>query len=134
MRYLPLKSTIFIWNIVCFLTRSVVLTSITYEYFKKVFRKARKTSLAWSTLWTLLNLCEVSTKGGRNFTKVLFVALKDRQSSYDDNEGKSAPSNRESSYDDNEGKSALQTIAIELYKQPKEANKKRAPKISNKLY
>ena len=36
-----------------------------------------------------------------------------------------------SSHDDNEGKSAFQTIAIELYKQPKNKQTKRTPKISN---
>ena len=32
------------------------------------------------------------------------------------------------------GKSEFQAIAIELYKQQKKAHRKRAPKISNKLY
>ena len=41
---------------------------------------------------------------------------------------------RKSSHDDNERKSAFQAIAIELYKQQKQTNKKRTPKISNMLY
>ena len=40
---------------------------------------------------TYLSLLKVkSNKGGRNFIKVLFAALKDRESSYHDNEGKSS--------------------------------------------
>ena len=41
---------------------------------------------------------------------------------------------KKSSHDDNEGKFAFQTIAIELYKQPKKQNKERTPEISSKLY
>ena len=44
----------------------------------------------------------------RNLTKVFLAALK----------------NKKSFHDDNEGKSAFQTIAIELYKQPKNNQKK----------
>ena len=40
---------------------------------------------------------------------------------------------QKTSHDDTKGKSAFQTIAIELYKQQKEAKRKRTPKNSNKL-
>ena len=42
--------------------------------------------------------------------------------------------NKKSSHGSNGGKSVFQTIAIELYKQPKQTNKKRTSNIINKLY